>query len=74
MRSALWRILTLTFLVGLFGLSGHALIPFHTGQACAATGYRPSGASHQAQTVSYLTYTHGPHSARPDDDSKPPNG
>ena len=38
MRSALWRILTLTFLVGLFGLSGHALIPFHTGQACAATG------------------------------------
>ena len=38
MRSALWRILTLTFLVGLFGLSGHVLIPFHTGQACAATG------------------------------------
>ena len=38
MRSALWRILTLIFLVGLFGLSGHALIPFHTGQAFAATG------------------------------------
>ena len=38
MRTALWRILTLTFLVGLFGLSGHALIPFHTGQTFAATG------------------------------------
>ncbi|MBI3808174.1 MAG: N-acetylmuramoyl-L-alanine amidase [Nitrospirae bacterium] len=37
MRSALWRILTLTFLVGLFGLSGHALIPFHADQAFAAT-------------------------------------
>ncbi len=37
MRSALWRILTLTFLVGLFGLSGHTLIPFHTDQAFAAT-------------------------------------
>jgi N-acetylmuramoyl-L-alanine amidase len=38
MRLALWRILTLTFLVGLFGLSGHAIIPFHAGQAFAATG------------------------------------
>jgi N-acetylmuramoyl-L-alanine amidase len=38
MRTALWRILTLTFLVGLFGLSGHALIPFHDGQAFAAAG------------------------------------
>jgi N-acetylmuramoyl-L-alanine amidase len=38
MRSALWRILTLTFLVGLFGLSGHAIIPFQAGQAFAATG------------------------------------
>jgi N-acetylmuramoyl-L-alanine amidase len=38
MRTALWRILTLTFLVGLFGLSGHTLIPFHAGQAFAATG------------------------------------
>src|SRR3989449_4576410 len=37
MRSALWRILTLTFLVGLFDLPGHALNPFHVGQACAAT-------------------------------------
>ena len=37
MRSALWRILTLTFLVGLFDLSGHALGLFHTGQAFAAT-------------------------------------
>jgi len=37
MRSALWLILTLTFLVGLFDLPGHALDPFHTGQAWAAT-------------------------------------
>lgn len=37
MRSALWRILTLAFLVGLFDLSGHALDPFHAGQAFAAT-------------------------------------
>lgn len=37
MRSALWRILTLTFLVGFFGLPGHTLDPFHTSQAWAAT-------------------------------------
>ena len=37
MRSALWRILILAFLVGLFDLPGHALNPFHTGQAFAAT-------------------------------------
>ena len=37
MRSALWHILTLTFLVGLFDLPGHALSPFHAGQAYAAT-------------------------------------
>src|ERR1700675_1983377 len=37
MRSALWRILTLAFLVGLFDLPGHALDLFHAGQACAAT-------------------------------------
>ena len=37
MRSALWRLLTLTFLVGLFDLPGHALNPFHVGQVCAAT-------------------------------------
>jgi N-acetylmuramoyl-L-alanine amidase len=37
MQSALWRILTLTFLVGLFDLPGHALSPFHAGQAYAAT-------------------------------------
>jgi N-acetylmuramoyl-L-alanine amidase len=37
MRTALWRILTLTFLAGLFGLSGHILIPFHADQAFAAT-------------------------------------
>ncbi|MEP6957843.1 MAG: N-acetylmuramoyl-L-alanine amidase [Nitrospirota bacterium] len=41
MRSALWRILTLAFLVGLFGLPGHALDPFHTGQAYAATPAAP---------------------------------
>ena len=38
MRSALWRILILAFLVGLFDLPGHALDPFHAGQAWAATG------------------------------------
>ena len=37
MRSALWRILTLAFLVGLFDLPGHALNPFHASQALAAT-------------------------------------
>ena len=37
MQSALWRILSLTFLFGLFNLSGHALMPFHAGQAYAAT-------------------------------------
>ena len=37
MRSALWRILTLAFLVGLFGLPGHALDPFHASQGYAAT-------------------------------------
>jgi N-acetylmuramoyl-L-alanine amidase len=37
MRSALWRILILAFLVGLFDLPGHALDPFHAGQAIAAT-------------------------------------
>ncbi len=37
MRSALWRILILAFLVGLFDLPGHALDPFHAGQAWAAT-------------------------------------
>jgi N-acetylmuramoyl-L-alanine amidase len=37
MRSALWRILTLAFLVGLFDLPGHVLDLFHSGQAFAAT-------------------------------------
>jgi N-acetylmuramoyl-L-alanine amidase len=37
MRLALWLILPLTFLVGLFDLPGHALNPFHTGRAFAAT-------------------------------------
>ncbi len=37
MRSALWRILPLAFLVGLFDLPGHALDLFHAGQAIAAT-------------------------------------
>ena len=43
MRSALWRILTLAFLVGLFDLPGHALDSFHASQAFAAT----SAASHE---------------------------
>ena len=38
MPSALWRIFTLAFVVGLFDLSGHTLGLFHTGQALAATG------------------------------------
>src|SRR4051812_13147763 len=37
MRLALWLILLLAFLVGLFDLSGHALNAFHTGRAFAAT-------------------------------------
>jgi len=36
MQSALWRILTLAFLVGLFDLPGLALDLFHAGQALAA--------------------------------------
>jgi len=41
MRSALWHILTLALLVGLFGLHGHALDPFHSGKAYAATSTAP---------------------------------
>ena len=37
MRSALWRILPLAFLVGLFDIPGHALDLFPAGQAIAAT-------------------------------------
>jgi N-acetylmuramoyl-L-alanine amidase len=37
MRSALWRIITLASLVGLFDLSGHALNLLHAGHASAAT-------------------------------------
>ena len=37
MRLALWLILPLAFLVGLFDLPGHALNSFHTGRAFAAT-------------------------------------
>lgn len=37
MRSALWHILPLAFLVGLFDLPGHALDLFHAGQAIAET-------------------------------------
>jgi len=37
MRSALWRILTLAFLVGLFALPGFTLNPFHPDHAVAAT-------------------------------------
>ncbi|HSQ50950.1 MAG TPA: N-acetylmuramoyl-L-alanine amidase [Nitrospiraceae bacterium] len=36
MRSALWRIFLLTVLVGFFGPSGHAFIPFHPNPAYAA--------------------------------------
>ncbi len=37
MRSALWLILPLAFLVGLFDLPGHAFNPFHAGEASAST-------------------------------------
>ncbi len=37
MQSVLCRILSLTFLFGLFSLSAHALMPLHAGQAYAAT-------------------------------------
>lgn len=37
MRSALWRIFTIAFLVGLFGFPGLALDPFHPVHAAAAT-------------------------------------
>ncbi len=37
MRSVLWRIFTIAFLVGLFGLPGLALDPFHPIHAVAAT-------------------------------------
>ena len=37
MQSALWRILTLAFLVGLFALPGLTLNPFHPDHAVAAT-------------------------------------
>ena len=37
MQSALWRILTIAFLIGLFALPGLALNPFHPGHAVAAT-------------------------------------
>lgn len=37
MRSALWRIFTIAFLVGLFGLPGLTLDPFHPIHAAAAT-------------------------------------
>ena len=37
MQSVLWRILTITFLVGLFALPGLTLNPFHPGHAVAAT-------------------------------------
>jgi N-acetylmuramoyl-L-alanine amidase len=37
MRSALWLIFILAFLIGLFGLTGHILDLFHAGQAYAET-------------------------------------
>jgi len=41
MRSALWHILTLALLVGIFDLHEHALDPFHANQAYAATNAAP---------------------------------
>ena len=53
MPSALWRICTLAFLVGLFDLSGHALGLFHTSQALAAT----SPSHEEATAKSKRSYT-----------------
>ena len=53
MPSALWRICTLAFLVGLFDPSGHALGLFHTGQALAAT----SPSHEEAAAKSKRSYT-----------------
>jgi len=41
MRPALWPIYTLTLLIGLFGLSGHAFIPCYASQVFAATSAAP---------------------------------
>jgi N-acetylmuramoyl-L-alanine amidase len=48
MPSALWRIFTFAFLVGLFDLSGHTLGLFHASQALAAIGTASSD-EHQAK-------------------------
>jgi N-acetylmuramoyl-L-alanine amidase len=53
MRSALWRILTLAFLVGLFALPGHALDLFHPDHAVAATsaaGQEPPAKPERSRT------------------------
>ena len=49
MRSALWLILTLAFLVGLFDLPGHALNPFHVDEASASTSTNPQKPPHKSK-------------------------
>jgi N-acetylmuramoyl-L-alanine amidase len=54
MRSALWRILPLVFLVGLFDLPGHAFEPLCAAQAIAATtvpGQEPFAKSKRRRTA-----------------------
>ncbi|MEP6892099.1 MAG: hypothetical protein ABI955_15525, partial [Nitrospirota bacterium] len=47
MRSALWLISLLTFMVGLFDLPGHALNPFHPDEASASTSTTPQKPPHK---------------------------
>ena len=49
MRSALWLIPLLTFLVGLFDLPGHAFNPFHAGEASASTNTTPQKPPHKSK-------------------------
>ena len=59
MWSAPWRIFLLTVLVGFFGLSGHAFIPFHPNLAYAAAG-APSQAPQAQHKRSRASRAHLP--------------
>jgi N-acetylmuramoyl-L-alanine amidase len=49
MRSALWLISLLTFMVGLFDLPGYALNPFHPDEASASTSTTPQNPPHKSK-------------------------
>ncbi len=51
MRSALWLISLLTFMVGLFDLPGHALNPFHPDEASASTSTTPQKPPHKSKRL-----------------------